>query len=172
MEIEQEFVPVDHTRHNVKGFRCDKPVMDEFLARYAVKNRKLGLSTTWVLPTKENPHPHKTTIAAYFTLASSTISREQIPTDQALPKYPVPVVLLARFAVDERFKGRRLGEKTLITALRKSVQLTERGLPCLGLILDVLDEEALGYYRRYEIFKPFTDDPMRLFVSMHLLKQI
>lgn len=172
MALRQVFVPVDHTRHNLKGFRCGKPGMDEFLARFAIKNRKLGLCSTWVLPADENPQPQKATIAAYFTLASSTVTREEIPTDKTLPGYPVPVVLLARLAVDERFKGRRLGEKTLITALRKSVELTERGLPTLGLILDVLDEDALGFYRRYEMFEPFTDDPMRLFVSMHILKQI
>ena len=82
------------------------------------------------------------------------------------------MILLARLAVDNQFKGQRLGEKTLITALRKSVELTDIGLPALGIVLDVLDEEALNFFRRYEIFGPFTDNPMRLFASMHMLRQI
>lgn len=147
--------------------------MDQFLARFAVKNDLLGISRTWVLPVTEGDDPlKKAPVAAYYTLASSTVTREEIPTDKTLPGYPVPVVLLARLAVDEQFKGQRLGEKTLITALRKAVELTDAGLPALGLILDVLDEDALGFYQHYEIFEPFTDDPMRLFAPMAVIKQI
>lgn len=147
--------------------------MDTFLARFAIKNMQLGLSRTWVLPiVNENPATQKIPIAAYYTLASSTVDRESLPTDKSLPGYPVSVVLLARLAVDKEFSGQRLGEKTLITALRKAVELTDTGLPALGVILDVLDEDALHFYQHYDMFEPFTDDPMRLFVSMNTLKQI
>lgn len=147
--------------------------MNLFLARFAVKNMQLGLSRTWVLPVvDEDQQPQKAQIAAYYSLASSTVKREEIPADKSLPGYPVPVVLLARLAVDEQFKGQRLGEKTLITALRKSVALVDIGLPALGVVLDALDEDALRFYRHYELFEPFTDDPMRLFASMHTLRQI
>jgi hypothetical protein len=169
----QEFVLVDHSQHDLKTFNCGKPDMNMFLARFAAKNMRLGLSRTWVLPVvAEDQQPRKAQIAAYYSLASSTVKREDIPSDKSLPGYPVPIVLLARLAVDEQFKGQRLGEKTLITALRKSVELTDTGLPALGVILDVLDQDALGFYQHYEMFEPFTDDPMRLFVSMHTLKQI
>lgn len=173
MAFSQEFVLVDHTQYDLKAFNCGKPEMNKFLARFAVKNMRLGLSRTWVLPVvDENQQSQKAKIAAYYSLAFSTVTREEIPSDKSLPPYPVPVVLLARLAIDEQFKRQRLGEKTLITALRKSVELTDSGLPAFGVILDVLDEDALGFYQRYEMFEPFTDDPMRLFVSMHTLKQI
>ncbi len=94
-----------------------------FLTRFAVKNMKLGLSRTWVLPVvADERQSQKAHIAAYYSLASSTVMKEEIPYDKNLPSYPVPVVLLARLAVDEQFKEQRLGEKTLITALRKSVE--------------------------------------------------
>lgn len=173
MALEQAFVLADHTQHALKKFSCGKPQMDQYLSRFAVKNLQLGLSSTWVLPVKsKDPQPTKSPIAAYYTLASSTVSREEIPSDKSLPGYPVPVILLARLAIDEGFQGQGLGEKTLITALRKSVVLTNTGLPSLGVVVDVLDDNALGFYQRYDLFKPFTDDPMRLFVSMHTLKQI
>ncbi|MCU7936862.1 MAG: GNAT family N-acetyltransferase [Candidatus Thiodiazotropha sp. (ex Dulcina madagascariensis)] len=173
MAFSQEFVLVDRTQHNLKTFNYGKPDMNLFLARFAVKNMQLGLSRTWVLPVvDEDQQSQKAQIAAYYSLASSTVTREEIPADKSLPGYPVPVVLLARLAVDEQFKGQRLGEKTLITALRKSVALVDIGLPALGVVLDALDEDALRFYRHYEIFEPFTDDPMRLFASMHTLRQI
>lgn len=174
MAFSQEFVLANRTQHNLKAFNCGKPGMDMYLARFAVKNMELGLNRTWVLTVDDGQTPQQ--VAAYHTLAASTVTREEIPTDKNLPAYPVPVVLLARLAVDEQFQGKgtgpRLGEKTLITALRKSVELTDAGLAAFGLILDVLDDDALKFYQRYDMFEPFTDDPMRLFVSMHTLRHI
>lgn len=146
--------------------------MNQYLTRFAAKNMGLKLSMTWVLPGEQTVVGQKTSIAAYYTLASCTVTREEIPADKRLPGYPVPVVLLARLAVDHHFQGQRLGEKTLVAALRHSVTLTERGLPAMGLILDVLDEDALAFYQRFDLFRPFTDDPMRLFLPMNIVAQI
>ncbi len=173
MAFSQAFILADHTKQDLRSFNCGKTDMNLFLSRFAVKNMRLNLSRTWVLPVVvEDRDLPKVQIAAYYTLASSTVMREEIPSNERLPSYPVPMVLLARLAVNQQFQGERLGEKTLITALKKSVELSNAGLPAHGVIVDVLDEDALGFYQHYEIFDSFTDDPMRLFVSMHVLKQI
>lgn len=172
MAIQQEFIALNLSHFDVKAFDCGKPAMNTYLAHFAAKNMGLKLSVTWVLPGEETVAGQKTPIATYYTLASCTVTRDKIPTDDRLPGYPVPVVSLARLAVDRRFQGQRLGEKTLVSALRHSVTLTERGLPAMGLILDVLDEDALAFYQRFVLFKPFTDDPMKLFVPMKVVVQI
>ena len=172
MAVQQEFVALNPSHFDVKAFNCGKPDMDTYLARFAAKNIGLKLSMTWVLPGDDMVVGKKTPIAAYYTLASCTVTREEIPTDERLPGYPVHVVLLARLAVDHRSQGQRIGEKTLVSALRHSVTLTERGLPAMGLILDVLDEDALAFYQRFDLFQPFTGDPMRLFVPMRVVEQI
>lgn len=172
MTIQQEFVALNPSHFDVKAFDCGKPDMNQYLARFAAKNIGLKLSMTWVLPGDEKITGRKAPIAAYYTLASCTVTREEIPTDTRLPGYPLPVVLLARLAVDRRFQGQRLGEKALVSALRHSISLTERGLPAIGLILDVLDEDALAFYQRFDLFQPFMDDPMRLFVPMNIVAQI
>lgn len=171
MPLAENFVPLDHTQHDLKGFDCGKAVMNDYLVRFAARNMRLGLNRTWILA-DSSPETTKSTVAAYYTLASSTVQRQDIPTDKALPRYPLPVILLARLAVNLRYAGHGLGEKTLITSIRKSVELTEKGLPAMGMAVDVLDAEALTFYQRFEIFEPFTDDPMRLFVPMGILKQI
>lgn len=172
MAFAQEFTLLDTTQHNVKPFSCGKPSMDEFLKRHAANHMKTGISSTWVLPVLDDPQPAKSRVAAYYSLTSSTVKKKEIPFDKSLPKYPVPVALLARLAVDEAFSRQGLGAKTLVTALRKSVELTDKGLPAVGLIVDVLDEDALAFYQKFEMFEPFTDDPTRLFVPMHTLRQI
>ncbi|WP_080522919.1 GNAT family N-acetyltransferase [Methyloprofundus sedimenti] len=141
--------------------------MNQFLKRYADKNRKPGLSSTWVLPEQiEAKGEHKMKLGAYYTLASSTVKQEDIPYDKKLPAYPVPVVLLARIAVDRHYQKQGLGQKTLITALRKALELTEKGLPALGVVRDVLDDNALSFYQKFDDFQPLDNNTMRLFISL------
>lgn len=171
MKLCQSFVQANKTKHLLKAFDCGKPDMNLFLSRFAEKHTKLGLSRTFVLPL-DAPETNKVPIAAYYTLAASTVSRYDVPTTQSLPRYPVPVALLARLAVDINFQGNRLGEKSLVYALRHAVRLCDEGLPALGLVLDVLDQDALEFYHRFDFFHAFTNDPMRLFVPMTALRKI
>ena len=172
MTLQQGFLALDPARHDVKGFDCGKPGMNEFLSRYAAKNARLGLSATWVLAEEAVATNNRYPVAAWFTLASATVHREEIPSENRLPGYPVPVILLARLAVSLRHQRQGLGEKTLVSALRRAVRVTDQGLPALGLILDVLDEEALAFYQKFELFQPFTDTPMRLFAPMSVLRKV
>jgi GNAT superfamily N-acetyltransferase len=167
----RDFVELDPRRHDVKAFDCGKSVMNEFLARFAAKNMRLGLSRTWVLPAAGEAAV-KLPVASYFTLAGQSVTCAEIPTDQRLPGYPVPVVLLARLAVDRNFARRGLGEKTLIYALRKALELTESGLPAFGVVLDVLDKDALRFYRSFDAFETLSEEPLRLFVSMQVIRQL
>ncbi|MDX1728194.1 MAG: GNAT family N-acetyltransferase [Pseudoalteromonas tetraodonis] len=170
MKLCQTFVPVNKQSHLLKKFDCGKAEMNTFLSRFAVKHAKLGLSRTFVLPVDDDTD--KRIVSAYYTLAMSTVTPKKLPVKQSLPNYSIATVLLARLAVDINFQGRRLGEKSLIAALRHAVKLCDSGLPALGLILDVLDEDALAFYQRFDCFHALTDDPMRLFVSMNTLREI
>lgn len=171
MALAAEFVLVDTTLHNLKAFDCGKVSLNDYLSRYAVRNSRLGLSRTWVL-TEQAEHG-KLHIAAYYTLASSTVVKEALPApNKSLPAYPVPVVLLARLGVSVQYQGQQLGAKTLIQALRTALELTDRGLPALGVILDVLDDAALRFYQHMGMFMPLTDQPKRLFVPMGTIRQL
>ncbi|OYQ77512.1 GNAT family N-acetyltransferase [Wohlfahrtiimonas chitiniclastica] len=171
MKLQQSFVPIDKSLHLIKSFNCGKSSMNEFLSRFAIKHAQLGLSKTFVL-TVDDPMLDKLPIAAYYTLGISTVYRQDLPVSTSLPRYPMPVALLARLAIDNNFQRRNLGTKTLIYALRHAVKLCDYGLPAVGLVLDVLDEDALKFYQKFDFFKPLTNDPMRLFVSMESLRHI
>ena len=171
MALLQEFVPANKSQQDLKSFRCGKETMDTFLHRFACRDMGLGISTTWVL-LDETEEKQKPSVAAYYTLGSATVKREDIPTAKKHPPYALPVVLLAKLAIDSNFQKQRLGEKVLIEALRHSVTLTKKGLPAIGLILDVLDEDALAFYQRFEIFETLTENPDRLFVPMDVLTQL
>ncbi|WP_442321351.1 GNAT family N-acetyltransferase [Cernens ardua] len=135
-----------------------------------------GLSTTWVLPdARKGVLPGKdgrALVAAYFTLSQHCVEKEALPTTKSLPRYPIPVALLARLAVDVNYQGKGLGSKTLVTALRKACYLCSVGLPAIGLVLDVLDEDAMSFYNSYDFFEPMKDNPNRLFIGMDSIRDL
>lgn len=169
MALAPAFVQADARLHDLKAFDCGKASLNEYLSRYAIRNSELGLSRTWVLP-EQSPQP-KAPIAAYFTLAGSTVLRAELPnTASSLPAYPVPVVILARLGVSLTQQRQQLGAKTLVQALRTARELSERGLPAFGVILDVLDDDALQFYKHMGMFTPLTEQPMRLFIAMETVR--
>jgi hypothetical protein len=170
LTLEQDFVPANKGQHDLKAFDCGKPSMNAFLSRNSIKHSKLGLSRTYVL--EEKSLSDKKTIAAYYTLASSTVFRSEIPVTISLPAYPVPVIILARLAISIKHQGIGLGSKALVYALRHAVELSCSGLPAYGLILDILDDQAKAFYERFDMFLPFTNNPMRLFVPMKTIEQL
>ena len=171
MALLAAFVQADARLHDLKSFDCGKASLNEYLRRYAIRNSELGLSRTWVLP--EQSLQPKAPVAAYFTLASSTVLRADLPaTVSSLPAYPVPVVILARLGVSLTHQGQQLGAKTLVQALRTARELSERGLPAFGVVLDVLDDDALQFYQHMGMFSPLTDQPKRLFIAMDTIRQL
>ncbi|MBE0448599.1 MAG: GNAT family N-acetyltransferase [Actinobacteria bacterium] len=176
MSLHHCFVAANKTQQDLSNFDCGKAEMNMFIGRFACKHMGLGLSTTWVLPdTPEGLIPgngNLAPIAAYFTLAQNTVDKESLPVKQSLPRYPIPTVLLARLAVDKKYQGQGIGGKALVTSLRKACELCDMGLPAYGLVLDVLDDNAMGFYQSYGLFHPLHDNPKRLFVGMKTIRKI
>lgn len=167
-----EFLPLDPSAFNVKSFDCGKDAINTYLRRYAAKYMVLNLNRSFVLPYTLEENPEKSHVAAYYTLAHQTLVREELPNPSRLPRYPVPVILLAQLGIDQRFHRQGLGAKTLVHALRHANQIASnpKGIPALGVVLDVLDQDALAFYSSFDFFLPLTDNPMKLFVPMASLE--
>lgn len=171
MSFANNFEVANASLHDLKNFNCGKPSLNEYLSRYAIKNNSLGVSRTWVLPCQSNEP--KAPVAAYYTLASSAVSRESLPPqEKTLPAYPVPIILLARLAVSGDHHNKQLGIKTLIHALRAAYSFHQKGLPAIGVVIDVLDDDAMRFYNHVGIFTTFPHEQNRLFVHMNIIKQL
>jgi len=112
-----EFLPLDPSAINVKSFDCGKDAINTYLRRYAAKNMALNLNRTFVLPYTSEESSGKSHVAAYYILAHQTLVREELPDPSRLPRYPVPVILLAQLGIDRLFHRQGLGAKTLVHAL-------------------------------------------------------
>lgn len=162
---------LDKKKHDIKNFDCNNDEMTVFLKQFALKNQKLGLSKSWVLIGEDKKETEKSKVMGYFTLSIQTINPTLIK-DKKLPKYPLPVTLLARIAVDKAFQGQGLGKTLLFLALKKTVELNDNGLATYGLVLEVLNDELLGFYKKFNFLESLDSTGKRLFVSMQTIRSI
>jgi GNAT superfamily N-acetyltransferase len=146
---EARFVELDKTRHERASFDCGIQDLNDFIRRSAARHREAGVSKTMVLPSKVSTG-EKAGICAYYTLSHTQIERETLPSALAkkLPRYPVPVMLIAQLAVHKEVQGQGLGKVTLIRALRHCLEINAH-LPSYAVVVNALDEGVKGFYEQY-----------------------
>jgi GNAT superfamily N-acetyltransferase len=155
---------LDHG-HVREGFDCGKPSLNDFLHALVSQYEKRDLGRTYVALQEGDQR-----VLGYYTLASGAITVEGLPAKQAkkLPRHAVPIVLLARLAVDRSVHGRGLGGFLLRDALTRSLDLSEK-LGIHAVVVDALDDEAKAFYERFG-FLPLRDDAMRLFFPLSTIR--
>ncbi len=155
---------LDHG-HEREGFDCGKPSLNDFLHSLVSQYEKRNLGRTYVAVPGGG---HR--VFGYYTLAGGSITAEGLPAKQAkkLPRHDVPVVLLARLAVDRSTHGKGLGGLLLRDGLTRSLDLSEK-LGIHAVVVDALDDEARAFYERFG-FLPLRDDAMRLFLPLSTVR--
>ncbi|HEY4261655.1 MAG TPA: GNAT family N-acetyltransferase [Schlesneria sp.] len=114
----------------------------------------------------------KKRVVGYYTLAASAVSFLTLPTgvSRKLPKHPIPVVLLARLAVDQSAQGKHLGEGLLLDALQRALDLSS-DLGIHAVEVDALDDSAAAFYRKYG-FSPLVDHPRHLYLPIATIGEV
>lgn len=124
------------------GFSCGQPELDRFFQHYAGVNQfKLHLAVTYVAVLEAR-------IVGFATVAASSIERADVPSvrlRKRLPRYPLPVLRLARLGVDHRAQGAGIGRALLRHVLQLSLLQRDR-MGCVGVVTDA-KPEAVGFYR-------------------------
>lgn len=151
--------------HERKSFDCGKPSLDDFIKSLVSQYEKRNLGRTYVAVA-----PNQKRIVGYYTLASCAIDTRSLPAKQSkkLPRHPVPVVLIARLAVDRSLHGKGLGALLLKDALTRSLDISER-LGIHAVVVDAIDAQAKGLYQRFG-FLELADNPMRLFLPIATIR--
>jgi GNAT superfamily N-acetyltransferase len=147
--------------HDRSGFTCGKPSLDDFIRTRVSQYEKRRLGKTFVAVSEGEKR-----VIGYYTLAAGAITFEHLPTEASrkLPKHPVPVILLARLAVDQSAQGNRLGEGLLLDALQRSLDLSGN-LGAYAVEVGALDDAAIAFYVRYG-FAPLLDNPKHLYLPL------
>jgi GNAT superfamily N-acetyltransferase len=124
-------------------FRSGDPELDRFLLSYAGQNQfRHHIGVTYVAVEEDD-------VLGYLTVAPGGIEIDDLPAalQRGLPRYPLPVLRLARLAVDSKVRGRGLGERLLRFALGLALTMTEN-YGCVGIAVDA-KPGAETFYARY-----------------------
>ncbi len=149
--------PITET-HLIESFSCGVPVLDDWLKRRALKNEVSGASRTFVICQDKQ-------VLGYYTLATGSIEHRNAPGKirRNMPK-PIPVMVLGRLAVDQRWQQTGLGRGLLKDALLRTLSVS-RQAGIRALLVHTLSEETKHFYTRNGFIESPLD-PMTLMIAL------
>ncbi len=139
--------------------------MNTYLRRYALLNQRTHAAQTYV--TCSSKH-----VVGFYTLAVGSVIHAETPkrVQRGLAKHPVPVMILARLAVDQEVQGQGLGQALLKDALLRTVQASDiAGIR--ALLVHAKDKKAKNWYKQFN-FESSPTDEYHLFLLMKDLKAL
>lgn len=155
-------------RSLLKGFRNQEASLVEYLRRFALRHAEKDLLSRTYLAIDEKEGVER--IAGYFSLATVSVehaSVEEIPALSKLPRFPIPGVLLARLAVDERVQGQGLGRYLFEEALGLALELATSGPVAFRLfVTDAINEGAVQFYERFGLARLSDALPARMVLDI------
>ena len=146
-----------NSSHDTLSFDCGKAPLNQFLQRYALVNQANGSARTFVSLSGGQ-------ISGYYSLAAASAEHAAVPAriSKGWARHPIPMLLLARLAVDLEAQGQGLGRSLLQSALGKYLQASEV-IGCRTLMVHAIDEAAIGFYQSYG-FEPSPVDAAHLYL--------
>lgn len=149
--------------HRLDDFECGESVLDEWLKRRALANQASGASRTFVV-TDEGSR-----VYCYYAMAAGAVSHQLATSGvrRNMPD-PVPVMVLARLAVDRRAQGLHLGAALLQDAVNRAVAVSQNA-GVRALLVHALHEKARQFYEHYG-FQSSPTHPMTLMLRLSGVK--
>lgn len=145
--------------HLLDRFTCGEVSLDEWLKRRALSNQLSGASRTFVVTEQEQQ------VVGYYALAAGAVAHQLATSGvrRNMPD-PIPVLVLARLAVDDRAQGRQLGAALLQDAVQRAVAVSQNA-GVRALLVHALHERAKQFYLRYG-FQESPQHPMTLMLRL------
>lgn len=156
--------PVQLTdEQDISKFDCGDATLNEWLTKRALKNQKTGGSRTFVVCENNK-------VVGYYALASGSVERAEAPKNVArnMPQ-PIPVMVLARLAIDTSWQGKKVGSSLLKDALLRVLSVS-KNVGVRAVLVHAISEEAKTFYQRYG-FLDSPVDPMTLMLPISHIEQ-
>jgi predicted N-acetyltransferase YhbS len=149
-------------QHETETFASGVESLNNWLKRRALKNQATGASRTFVACEGRR-------VVAYYALASGAVTGDEAPGRfrRNMPD-PIPVVVLARLAVDHSLQGKGVGRALVRDAGQRVIQAADT-IGIRGMLVHALSPEAKAFYARVG-FDPSPLDAMTLMITLADLK--
>jgi GNAT superfamily N-acetyltransferase len=152
-------------RHRAGAFSSGVLSLDEWLRRHALQSHRSGGSRVFVTTDTD------VDIAGYYALAAGAVMPREAGARLVrglASNQPVPVVLLARLAVDVRHQGQHLGRSLLLDAMTRVLEAGEL-IGIRALLVHAIDERAREWYAQFG-FERSPTHPLHLLLLIKDLR--
>ncbi len=144
-------------RFAVEAFDGGQPDLNEWLTRHArtAQAKRTAQVFVWT-------EDGDTAVLAYFTLSAHEVVAADLPRRLArgMPER-IPAVLLGKLALDRRLHGQGLDGQLLFDAYQRVLAAT-RTVAARYLVVDAIDDRAVGFYEHYGFTRSPGEPSMRL----------
>jgi GNAT superfamily N-acetyltransferase len=149
-------------QHERKSFDCGERSLNQYLYRYASQDIRRRVNRVFAASPPDAPRQ----VIGYYSLSAGSLDATDLPEEfrRRLPRYPVPVVLLGRLAVDKSHQGKGLGAILLADALQRIAQASQV-MAVYAVVVDALNERAAEFYRQFG-FIALPGQQLKLFLPM------
>ena len=149
--------------HRLDEFDCGELVLDEWLKRRALANQLSGGSRTFVVADQDSR------VCGYYAMAAGAVAHQMATSSvrRNMPD-PVPVMVLARLAVDQRAQGMNLGASLLQDAVNRAVAVS-LNTGVRALLVHALHDRAKLFFEHYG-FQASPVHPMTLMLRLNSAK--
>lgn len=126
-------------------FDCGQLELNRYIRHYATQDIKRNIARSFIA----TPEEQDTQLAGFYTLSAGSINCSELPESltKKLPRYPVPIAILGRLAVDLKYQGQGLGSILLADACQR-VANASKTLAVAGIVVDA-KESAADFYRHF-----------------------
>lgn len=151
--------------HALDSFDCGKDELNRFLKRQAWNNQQSHSAQTYVLA-------KELSVLGYYSLAAGSVRHEDATerVKKGLARHPIPVILLARLAVDVSLQGKGVGPALLKNALLRAASAADT-IGARAVLVHAKDDNAKGFYEHFD-FEPSPSDPYHLLLIVKDLLRI
>jgi GNAT superfamily N-acetyltransferase len=150
-------------RHDLSGFDCGEQSLDDWLRKRALANQTSGASRTYVLCAGAK-------VVGYYALAAGAVAQQEATgrVKRNMPD-PVPVMVLARLAVDRKYQGQGIGVALLRNAILRTLQASEiAGIR--AILVHAISDAARKFYEKSG-FHPSPINPMTLMITVEEVRR-
>jgi GNAT superfamily N-acetyltransferase len=143
--------------HDSTDFDCGNEELNSFIRLYALVGQRANISQTYVAA--RGGHD----IVGFYTLVVGNVVYEDAPERLAkgVPRHPIPMLLLARLAVDRHWQGKGIGAALLADAMRRTLQVADIA-GVRALLVHAKHDSARTFYTHLG-FEPFPGDRLVLY---------
>ena len=150
-----------NAKHDLSGFDCGEPALNDWLKRRALKNES-RFSRTYVVC-------NAVKVVAFVSILAGSVERASAPSSvRRNAPDKIPVAIIGRLAVDKTRAGKGLGADLLADALQR-IAMASQSIGIAAVLVQAKDEKAKQFYLKHAEFIEFPADSRILYLPVDTL---